>query len=239
MRSSWIKYFVHWQRAVIHDLTGAAFGWGAPIAALFVAAIPGLNLLQRLGLMTCGEQLPWWFSPLASAAFAILIVAVFRMLFIAPYRAYRMLNPFKVTVLAGCLKTQYPVGQHEPQKVAIVVENMAYLKINDCTVHIMAIDGVDNRDHLFPRFVDQFSIESGEKKQISLIYRTFRVAPLANDNDITVAGPVSSGYGGNVLHLPANAVSVISVRIGIPETEPIDMRIKVSTDDTKLCAQRI
>jgi hypothetical protein len=203
-----------------------------------VAAIPGLNIPQRLGLMTAGELPPWWFSPLASAAFAILIVAVFRMLVMAPYRAWCMLNPFKVTVLSGILETQYPVGQYEPQRVALAVENMAYLKITDCTVHVMAIDGVDH-SNILPLFVQQFSLDSGETKQISLIYRTFRSAPLTNDNDITVAGPVAPGYGGNILRLPASGVHVISVRIGIPETEPIDMRLKVWTDDTRLCAGRI
>jgi hypothetical protein len=214
-------------------------GGGAAIAALCVAAIPGLNLPQRLDLMTVGEQPPWWFSPLASAAFAILIVAVFRMLFIAPYRAWRMLTPLKITVLSGLLETQYPVGQYEPQRVAISVENMAYLKINDVTVHVMTVDCVDNSNHIFPRFVEKFSIDSGEKRQISLLYRTFRSAPLANDNDITVAGPVSPGYGGNILRLPANKVLLISVRIGIPDTDPIDMSLNVWTDDTKLCAESI
>ena len=233
------KYLYHWRRAAFHNFTGAAFGWGTAIAAVVVAAIPGLKIPQRLGLVTVGEQLPWWLSPLASAFFAILIVAAIRVFLIAPYRAYRMLHPLKVTVLSGVLETQYPVGQYEPQRVAISVENMAYLKMNDCTAHIMSIDGVDNSGHIFPRFVEKFSVDSGEKRQINLLYRTFRKSPLANDNDITVAGPVSSAYGSNILRLPTNSVSVISVRIGIHETEPIDMRINVQTDDTRLTAERI
>ena len=116
-RRLWVKYLSHWLRAVIHDLTGAAFGWGAAIAALFVAAIPGLNIPQKLGLMTGSEQLPWWFSPLASAAFAILIVAAFRILFIAPYRACRMLKPFRVKLISGEIETAYPKERFERQNV--------------------------------------------------------------------------------------------------------------------------
>jgi hypothetical protein len=233
------KYLSHWRRAALGDLTSAAFGWGAAIAALFVAAIPGLNIPQRLGLMTAGEQLPWWFSPLASAVFAVLIVAIFRMFIIAPYRAYRMLNPFKVTVLSGLLKTQYPAGQYEPQRVAVAIKNTSYLRRNDCVVHITAIDGVDNSNHAFPRFVERFSIDSGETKQISLMYRTFRRTPLNNDDAIAVAGPVSPGYGGNILRISANMSHIVSVRIGIPDNEPTDIRFKMRTDDTALCAERI
>ena len=229
------KYLSHWRRAALGDLTSEAFGWGAAIAALFVAAIPGLDIPQRLGLMTAGEQLPWWFSPLASAFFAILIVAIFRMFIIAPYRAYRMLNPFKVTVLSGLLKTQYPAGQYEPQRVAIAIKNTSYLRRNDCVVHITAIDGVDNSNHAFPRFVEQFSIDSGETKQISLMYRTFRSPPLT----LLRLRPVSPGYGGNILRIAANVSHNVSVRIGIPDNEPTDLRFKMRADDAALCAERI
>jgi hypothetical protein len=238
MRAHWIKYCSHWRRAVVHDFTGAAFGWGTSIATLCVAAILGLNIPQRLKFVTGGEQLPLWFSPLASTLFAILIVAAFRMVVIAPYRACRMLHPFKVKVFSGLLETQYPVGQYDPQCVAIAVENKSYLRIKDCVVHITAIDDLDSNFKL-PRLVEHFSIESGETKQISLMYRTFRSAPAKNDNDITVAGSSSPGYDGNILRLPANIVRHIAFRIGIPNTEPIDMRLKVWTDDIRLYAERV
>jgi hypothetical protein len=137
------------------------------------------------------DQLPTWAVPLVLTAIAITAVLIIHVV-AGGYRAWRLERPLKVTVLSGLLKTQYPVGQYEPQRVAIAIKNMAYLTIQDCVVHIMGIDGVDNSNHIFPRFVEQFSIDSGKTKQIDIMYRTFRSAPLANNRDIMVVGHVSS-----------------------------------------------
>jgi hypothetical protein len=147
-----------------------------------------------------------------------------------------MLYPFKVSVFSGHIATQYPAGQYEMQQVVLALKNRAYRRISDCVVHIMGIDGINNSTHIFPRLVDKFPIDSGETKKISIMYRTFRRAPLTNDSDITVAGPVSPGFCGNVLHIPP-AGYIVSVRIGTPETEALDMKFSVQTDDATLHAE--
>jgi hypothetical protein len=51
----------------------------------------------------------------------------------------------------------------------------------------MNVEKIDNLNHIFPRLIQQFSIDSGEIKQILLMFKAFRSAPLADDINITVA----------------------------------------------------
>jgi hypothetical protein len=150
-----------------------------------------------------------------------------------------MLSPFKVDIVSGILETQYPKAQFEPQRVAIRVKNMSYMPRHDCVIHIMDVDGIDNRNHIFPRFVESFAIDSGETKLISLMFRAFRTAPYGNDIGITLAGPVSPAYGANIVQLTSATNYNVTVRIGIPDAPATTFRLNVLTDEASLRAERI
>jgi len=231
MSNSSIKRFIwHWLAATRAGVLSSTFGYGSPIAAVIVG-IYFTNGPLRM------DQLPTWAVPLVLVAIAMTAVLLIHII-VGGYRAWILERPLRVSVSSGLLSTQYPATQHEPQRVALALTNKAYLTRNDCVVHIMSIDGVDNSDNKFPRFVDKFSIDSGETKQISILYRTFRQHPLINDNFITVAGPPSPAYNGNVLRISASD-HTLSVRIGIPDTDPIDMRIRARTDESVLSGERV
>ncbi|HKM81269.1 MAG TPA: hypothetical protein VJY15_09960 [Candidatus Acidoferrum sp.] len=236
-RRLWVKYLSHWLRAVIHDLTGAAFGWGAAIAALFVAAIPGLNIPQKLGLMTGSEQLPWWFSPLASAAFAILIVAAFRILFIAPYRACRMLKPFRVKLISGEIETAYPKERFERQNVAVSIENRSYRDLVNCTLYVTKVSGFNDDHHQFPRLIQEFSIQSGDTIVIPILSRTLRTAPLQSDKHLTFHGPIAPVWNGNIVTLPIGSYDM-EIRIGVPDGNAVLIPCMIQSDDSNLNIRR-
>jgi hypothetical protein len=227
-----VKFLFHWRSAVIHNLGDAAFGWGAPIAAFIVAAIPGLNIPQRLGLMTKGEQLPWWFSPLASAAFAILTVAAFRIFIIAPYQAYRRLNPFTVKLVSGDIETAYPKEQFERQNVAVSIENKSYLDLDRCTLHVMKVNGGNSDNLQLPRLIQEFSIQSGDKIFIPILSRTLRASPLQNDRYLMFHGQRVLSRTGNIVTLPAD----VEIRIGIPDGNEVLISCGIRGDDTNLTA---
>lgn len=99
------KALSHWWRAVVHGISGGMFGWGIAVASIVIAAFIGLGIPQKSGLIKLNQELPWWFSPLSSVALALIVVAAMHIFVIAPYRAYRMLNPFKIKVVSGDIET--------------------------------------------------------------------------------------------------------------------------------------
>jgi hypothetical protein len=80
----------HWWVAARHGVGGNVFGWG------IVAAATILSYAQaQCGYIPVWMQTSWWFTPLASGAAAL------NALVLAPYRAWRMLKPFRIEVVSG------------------------------------------------------------------------------------------------------------------------------------------
>jgi hypothetical protein len=226
-------YLFHWRRAAVYDLTGAAFGWGVAIASFFVAAVPAFNIPQKLHLMTGTEQLPWWFSPLASAAFAILIVTAFRMFIIAPYRAWHMLNPFKVRLVSGDVRTAYPKERFERQSVSASIRNKSYRVLTNCTLHVMKVSGSNNEHYQFPRLIQEFSIQSGDTIVIPILSRTLRPAPLQSDECLIFNGPIAPVWNGNVVTLPIGSYDM-EIRVGVPDGNAVLMSCGIRSDENRL-----
>jgi hypothetical protein len=206
-----------------------AFGYGSVVGAILLA------LLLTVWPLKIGP----WVQPAVAAVFSIAFVFTINLLVIAPYRAYRLLEPFKLTVISGLLETAYPIGQFEPQKVALRITNRSYQPQRECVVHIMDIEVVDNRDHKFPRFIEKFTIDSRDTKQVVLLFRAFRQAPYGNDIGITLGGPVGMGYGGNIVRLPTDRSYLVSCRIAVSDIDPIIITLKVWSDDAKLYVERV
>jgi phosphate/sulfate permease len=104
----------------MHGIAGGWFGWAIAIAALIVGWIQ-----QRFDVIkNIGQQ--WWFSPSASAFIGFVIVLLFHAVFVAPYRAWRILHPFKVTLISGILESEYPAEKFQRQRVAVAIKNKSY-----------------------------------------------------------------------------------------------------------------
>lgn len=206
-------YFRHLWRALIFGVCSSAFGWGA---------VGGAVILALLGL---SEMTQAWTQPIASAAFAVIFVFALHLFLIAPYRAWRMLWPFSIKVVAGHLETIYPPSQIEPQKAALLVTNRSYMPRLSCVIHIMSISGASNDIH-FPRFITEFSIQPGETMQLVFATWTSRQSPYENDRSIILSGPIMPGYGGKIAMLPVGYHNIF-LRIGISDGDPNYVQCKV------------
>jgi|ERR1700730_2504712 len=191
-------YFRHLRQALIAGVVSSAFGWGAVIGASFIVFLGPLKMVQNHE----------WLQPFIAAAFAMLFVFAIHLIFIAPYRAFRMLRPFSIKVVAGHLETQYPMTQYECQKAAVLITNRSYLPRSNCVLHIMNVSGC--KEHYFPRFIEEFSIQSGEMKSLTFMTWTSRPPPYENDKTIMLSGPVGWGWGGNFAALPCGSYDLFS-----------------------------
>lgn len=222
-------YFRHLRQALIVGVVSSAFGWGADAGAAF------LGFWGRPVKM--GGPIPEWLQqPLASAAFAVLFVFAIHLIFIAPWRAFSMLRPFSVKVVAGFIETQYPMGRFEAQKAVLVVTSRSYRPRANCVLHIMSVNGCE--ENCFPRFIEEFSIQSGETKPLTFMTWTSRREPYENDKKIMLSGPVGWGWGGNFVALPCGSYDLV-LRIGIPEGDPIVILCRVWIERDFLKAVRI
>jgi hypothetical protein len=80
------------------------FGWGTLATTLVIGLIQ-----HQYGLsIRASEQAAWWLMPLLNALAALVVVAAFNALVLAPYRAWRMLKPFRIEVVSGQLDSEYP-----------------------------------------------------------------------------------------------------------------------------------
>src|SRR5215831_7634629 len=94
-------------------------------------------IISILGLT---EMVQAWVQPIASAVVAVALVCAWHLIFIAPYRALRMIRPFSVEVATGHIETLYPPCRFEPQKAALLITNKSYLTRSACVMHIMCVD---------------------------------------------------------------------------------------------------
>jgi len=174
-----------------------------------------------------------WIQPIASAALAVAFVFALHFLFIAPYRALRMLWPFSIKVIAGHIETLYPPSQCEPQKAALIITNRAYLPRSNCVMHIMSVSGID--DISFPRFITEFSVQPGEPKQ--LVFLTW-----VPGQPLFLSGSVGAGWEGNIAMLPMiqkGAFYNIGLRIGVSDGESNYIHCKIWIEGNSLKAINI
>lgn len=205
------------------------FGWGTPVTAVVIGLIQ-----HQYGLsIWVSEQASWWLMPLINALAALVVVAAFNALLLAPYRAWRMLKPFRIEVVSGQLDNEYPKEAFPRQSAAIVMKNLSYRQRSNCVLHVLHIAGFDNQHHALPRFVSEFSLLPGDIQRITFLSWTTRSPPHKNDPTFMLSGPIGWGWGGNVVTLPCSSYD-IDIRIGVPEAEAIVIRCRVWADDNDL-----
>jgi hypothetical protein len=171
--------------------------------------------------------------PLASAFAGLVIVAVFNALVLAPYRAWRMLKPFRIKVVSGQLDSEYPKEAFPRQSAAVVMKNLSYRQRSNCVLHVLQIGGFDNQHHALPRFISEFSLLPGDTQQIKFLSWTTRDLPHRNDPTFRLIGSIDWGWGGNVVTLPCGSHD-IDIRIDVPEADAIVIRCRVWADDNDL-----
>jgi hypothetical protein len=164
--------------------------------------------------------------PLAIAFAGLGVVAVFNILVRAPYRALRMLKPFRIEVVSGQLDDECPKEAFPRQSAAVVVENLSYRQRSNCVLHILQIAAFDNQHHALPRFISEFSLLPGGTQHIKFLSWTTRVPPHGNDPSFVLSGPVEWGWGGNFVALTCGSHD-IDIRIGVPEADAIVLRCRV------------
>jgi hypothetical protein len=228
--SGFVRAMRHWRVAARHGVGGNMFGWGIVAAALLLGYAH-----QQYGFISASEQASWWFMPLASAFAGLVVVAVFNGLVLAPYRAWRMLKPFRIEVISGQLDSEHPKESFPRQSAAIVMKNLSYRQRSNCVMHVLQIAGFDNQHHALPRFISEFSLLPGDTQQIKFLSWTTRSPPHRNDQTFMLSGPVGWGWGGNIVTLPCGSHD-IDIRIGVPEADAIVIRCRVWVNDNDLCA---
>ena len=205
------------------------FGWGTLATTLIIGIIQ-----HQYGLsITASEQASWWLMPLANALAALVVVAAFNALVLAPYRAWRMLKPFRIEVVSGQLDSEYPKEAFPRRSAAVVMKNSSYRQRSNCVLHVLQIAGFDNQHHALPRFITEFSLLPGDTQQIKFLSWTTRGLPHRNDPTFVLSGPIGWGWGGNVVTLPCGSHD-IDIRIGVPEADAIVIRCRVWADDNDL-----
>jgi hypothetical protein len=221
----------HWWVAARHGVGGDMFGWGTLATTLIIGLIQHQNGLS----ITASEQASWWLMPLANALAALVVVAAFNALVLAPYRAWRMLKPFRIRVVSGQLDGEYPKEAFPRQSAAVVMKNLSYRQRSNCVLHVWQIAGFDNQHHALPRFISEFSLLPGDTQQIKFLSWTVRSSPHGNDPTFMLSGPIGGGWGGNVVTLPCGSHD-IDIRIGVPEADAIVIQCRVWADDNNLRA---
>jgi hypothetical protein len=226
----------HWLLAFRHGVGESWFGWGA--AAGVVVANLIISLAENGSIVSLNPTSPWltswWFVLAATVVGGLVTVAIFNALVLAPFRTWRMLNPFRIKVVSGQLDSDYPSGVFPRQSVAVTIENLSYQQRSNCVLHIWQIAGFDNQYGL-PRFVSEFSLLSGNKQAISFLSWTTRSPPYEDDPTFMLGGLVGPGYGGNVAKLPCGTYD-IDIRISVPEADSVIVRCRVWSDDNNLRA---
>jgi hypothetical protein len=217
-----------WWAATIHGVAGGWFGWGATAAAFIIG-----YFLHRFGVIKNIDQTQWWFLPVASAFAALLAVSLSHAVLIAPYRAWRMLNPFTIKVVSGLLESEYPTERFERQRAALAIKNKSYRQRSNCVLHIQNVHEFENQHHSFPRCIKEFSIPSGDTQRI--VFATYY-----NDKAIMLSGLIGWGYNGNVVALPCSGVYDMELRIGIAGVDAILIfcRVWIEGDELKAAKRK-
>jgi hypothetical protein len=223
------RFIGHWWKAARHGVGGYVFGWGTPVAAVVIGFVQ-----HQYGLsIWVSEQASWWLTPLLSALAALLVVAAFNAMLLAPYRAWRMLRPFRIDVVSGQLDGEYPKQTFPRQSAAVVMKNLSYRQRSNCVLHVFHVAGFDNQHHALPRFVSEFTLPPGDKQQIKFLSWTTRSPPRGNDPTFMLYGPLAPVWGGNVFTLPCGSYD-IDIRIGVPEADLIVVPCRVWADGNVL-----
>lgn len=220
----------HWRIAFWHGASAAMFGWGTVAAGFIIAYVqPQLTFIPR------SMQASLLFTPLEGLVAGLLAVTIVYAVGVAPYRAWRMLNPFRIDVVSGQLDGEYPKEEFPRQSAAVSIKNLSYRQRSNCVAHIWQMAGFDNQHSALPRFITEFSLLPGDTQQIKFLSWTTRSPPHRNDSTFMLSGPIGGGYGGNVVTLPYGSHD-IEITIGVPEADPYTIRCRVWADGNDLRA---
>ena len=174
----------------------------------------------------------WWFMLAATVLGGLAAVAIINALALAPYRAWRMLKPFRIKVVSQ-LDGKYPKEAIPRQSAAVVVTNLSYRQRSNCVLHVLQIAGFDNQHHALPRFISKFSLLPGENQKIEFLTWTTRSPSL--DPTFMLSGSIGWGWGGNVVTLPCGSYD-IDIRIDVPEADAVVIPCRVWADGNELRA---
>lgn len=205
------------------------FGWGVALSAGLLA------LAQQRGIVASSDTAPWWLVPLLSVALAFVLVVGCNALLLAPYRAWRMLHPFRIEVVAGNFPGVFPKLAFPRQSATLLVTNLSYRQREGCVLHVMSIAGFNNQHHALPHFVQEFTLQPGDTRQLEFLTWTARTAPSGSDPCFMVSGPVAWGWDGSVVQLPVDQQSII-LRIGIPNADAVAVACHVWVEGKNLRA---
>jgi hypothetical protein len=141
------RFFGHWWAATKYGVQSGWFGWAIAVATVLIAYWQSRQVLKPTSWIATA-----WGPPILSICGALVIVILFNALFLAPCRAWKMLHPFRVRLVVNTGDDVYPKGQFEPQRAAVSITNRSYCSWDRCVLHVMSVDGLENKNHAFPRF---------------------------------------------------------------------------------------
>jgi len=183
----------HWWGAFRHGVSGSTFGSGIAIAAFIVAYAQQRDLFAAL--FPARLLASFWFTPLAYVVTSLLLVTLFHALVVAPYRAWRMLDPFRVVKVASDQQDEHPKGAFPAQSAFVEIENRSYQQRSNCRLHVLQIAGFENQHHALPRLVSEFSLASGKTQRINFLTWTTRSPPAWKRCELHVVRTAGMGLG--------------------------------------------
>jgi hypothetical protein len=167
----------------------------------------------------------------AGAAWCISILVNF--LYFAPRKAYKVMNPFSLSVSDSITTNLIRSGTIRGHEATIIVKNRSCRQLLDCYIHICDISETDKT--LYPRFIDKFDIPAEETKYVTFACWFSRDSPYNDDTEIGVSGPVAPCFGGNILRIPLKTYT-IKIRASVPDarTKEIDCFLWVDPTERRL-----
>ncbi len=171
---------------------------------------------------------------LIALSLGLLGVCLYHAFVLAPYRTWRIFHPFAVKITSGKVGENLPKAMYERYGALIQITNCSYKRREDCFLHLVGLKGCDGSNQL-PRLIEKFSIEPGETKPVTFASWSKRESPLNSDKDLTICGPVTPGYGGNVFRIPSGKYEM-KLRIVTSEGDEAVVQSHVWLDEQGIVA---
>lgn len=220
MRRAKVKSFLlQGCRFAIRDAAAQTFGWPTILSAALLGYV-----LTRLGIKAFQNPVE---SNVAVAGIS-LSLALFVNIFIASFKAYRVVKPFTVTVTDEVRSPDFAFNEKvRGFSAAVVVRNRSVAFLKDCVAYVMNVPSADGLCH--PRFVEKFDLPPMSNKTIFIAYWFTREHPNLDDNDIGIPGPTSASFGGNVCRIPGPE-ALLDVKIKTEDIDDQEIRCRVWID---------
>jgi hypothetical protein len=220
MNSANVRRFLgHWCRFAFRNALAQTFSWPTMISAVVL----GYSLPKILGIRAFPNQVE---TNLAVAAVSLVIALGVNMV-IAPFKAYRAVRPFVVSVTDDVRSPDFVFNENvRGYNATVVVHNRSSLFIKDCVAHVLNAPSRDGS--VQPRFVEQFDLPPKSKKNVFIAYWFSRESNGGDDRDIGISGPMSPTFGGNICRVSAPAI--LNVKVHAPDVDSKDVACRVWID---------